>query len=246
MVPGVHREPPGPHRLRLREPGRLATLGSEVLAEHPRGWPSDHAAVLSTVELLDSAPALKVMSYNVHYGVDMDDALDLLGLQEIGSKTMTEQLSRLTGMPVAFGPSKGNDDAYGDAILCRLPFEWVGNLALPSASSSRYQAMAVGVDVSSLYGPGESVRFVNTHFDWTDSIGSQESRRAAVGMIERGLCAGFSGPASLAGDLTTFPGSLPLMDLDARSWRPARAADGNAQRSASRPSDRLRLGSAAI
>ncbi|MFT7669855.1 MAG: endonuclease/exonuclease/phosphatase family metal-dependent hydrolase [Planctomycetota bacterium] len=212
--------------------GDWRVLESEVLAEHQRGWPSDHAAVLSTLELVEPAPALKVMSYNIHYGVGMDETLDLariasvisaespdlVGLQEIGNKAMADELSRLTGMTAVFGPSKGNDDMYGDAILSKHPFEWVGNLALPSASSSRYQAMAVDVDLSAIYGTGASLRFVNTHFDWTDSIGSQESRRASVDVIEREFCDSLPGLALLAGDLNAVPGSRPLTDLHDAGW----------------------------
>ncbi|MFT5690411.1 MAG: endonuclease/exonuclease/phosphatase family metal-dependent hydrolase, partial [Planctomycetota bacterium] len=134
--------------------GDWRVIDSRVLAEHARGWPSDHAAVLTTLELRDPAPALKVMSYNIHYGVGMDEKLDieriaavilaespdLVGLQEIGSKAMADELSRLTGMTAVFGPSKGSNDSYGDAILSRYPMEWIGGVALPSASSSRYQA----------------------------------------------------------------------------------------------------------
>ncbi|MEM6672427.1 MAG: endonuclease/exonuclease/phosphatase family protein, partial [Planctomycetota bacterium] len=175
---------------------------------------------------------LEVMSYNIHYGVGMDGDLDLariaaiisaeapdiVGLQEIGDRAMAEELSRLTGMAVVFGPSKGSDEAYGDAVLCRHPFEWVGNLSVPSASSSRYQAMAIDVDVSSLYGPGRAVRFVNTHFDWTDSIGSEESRRASVTVIERAFCGDLGGPGLLAGDLNATPDSAPLRDLREAGW----------------------------
>ncbi len=172
------------------------------------------------------------MSYNIHYGVGMDKKLDLeriaaiifaespdiVGLQEIGSKGMAEELSCLTGMPFVFGPSKGSDESYGDAILCKHPFEWVGNVALPSASSSRYQAMAVDVDVSALYGSGATVRFINTHFDWTNSLGSQESRRASVNVIERAFFGEPTGPALLAGDLNAAPGSQPLKDLHEAQW----------------------------
>ena len=121
--------------------GDWRTVESKVLATHPDGWPSDHAAVLSTLELKEPTPALKVMSYNIHYGVGMDEKRDLariaaviasqnpdiVGLQEIGNKAMADELSRLTGMPAVFGPSKGSDDAYGDAVLCKLPFQWVDN-----------------------------------------------------------------------------------------------------------------------
>jgi endonuclease/exonuclease/phosphatase family metal-dependent hydrolase len=172
------------------------------------------------------------MSYNIHYGIGMDDTRDLariaavissqdpdlVGLQEIGDKAMADELSRLTGLPVVFGPAKGSDDAYGDAILCKHPFQWVDNLSMPSASSSRYQAMAIDVDLSSLYGEGASVRFINTHFDWTDSLGSRAARRASVRVIEQGLCADHAGLAILTGDLNAFPDSAPLRDLEESGW----------------------------
>lgn len=216
--------------------GDWRVIDSQVLDHHSNGWPSDHAAVLSTLELKEPPPALKVMSYNIHYAVGMDEkrdlkriaavitsqAPDIVGLQEIGDKAMADELSRLTGMRAVFGPAKGSNSAYGDAILCKLPFQWVGNVALPSASSSRYQAMAVDVDTSSLYGAGSVVRFVNTHFDWTDSIGSQEARRAAVNVIERAFFEEHPRLAVLAGDLNAIPGSPPLTDLAAMGWHLSR------------------------
>ncbi|MFT5058888.1 MAG: endonuclease/exonuclease/phosphatase family metal-dependent hydrolase [Planctomycetota bacterium] len=212
--------------------GDWKVVDSRVLAQHKRGWPSDHAAVLSTLELVDPAPALKVMSYNIHYGDGMDEKYDLeriaaiisaespdlVGLQEIGNKQMADELARLTGMSAVFGSAKGSDASYGDAILSTHPFKWVGNVELPTASSSHYQAMAADVDLSALYGPGAVVRFINTHFDWMDSIGSQQSRRASVDVIERNLCGELPSLAILTGDLNTIPGSPPLLDLRSAGW----------------------------
>lgn len=219
-------------------PGDWRVVDSKVLDTHPRGWPSDHAAVLTTLELSAPAPALDVMSYNIHYGIGMDGVYDLeriarviqaqdpdlVGLQEISNRAMADELASLTGMQSAFGASKGSDDAYGDAILSKHPFTWVGNESLPSASSSRYQAMAVDVDLSAIYGEGAAVRFVNTHFDWTDSLGSQESRRAASQVIERAFFTQHPDTprppvhALLTGDLNAHPGSAPLLDLTTLGW----------------------------
>lgn len=180
----------------------------------------------------EPARRLTVLSYNIHYGIGMDgkksleriarvivdSKADLVGLQEIGNEAMAKELGRLTKMPFVFGPAKGKTDQYGDAILCRLPFEWVGNHAIPTASSSRYQAMAVDVDVSSVFGKGCKVRFVNTHFDWLQTLGSQEARLAAVEVIERGFFAKSRLPAILAGDLNAVPGSPPLRRLAKKGW----------------------------
>ena len=172
------------------------------------------------------------MSYNIHYGVGTDGKKDLariariitdarpdiVGLQEIGNEAMAKELGRLTKMPFVFGPSKGRKDQYGDAILSRHPFEWVGNHAIPSASSSRYQAMAIDVDVSAVFGAGAKVRFVNTHFDWLGTVGSQEARLAAVEVVERAFFEADNHPAILAGDLNAVPASPPLQRLAEKGW----------------------------
>ena len=177
-------------------------------------------------------PHLTALSYNIHYAVGMDGKADLariarvirdskagiVGLQEVSNKAMADELGRLTKMKAVFGRSKEKDSQYGDAILCRYPFTYVGNESIPSASSSRYQAMAVDVDVSDVFGGDTKVRFVNTHFDWLPSIGSQEARLAACEVIERAFFTGYAGLALLAGDLNAVPGSAPLERLTAQEW----------------------------
>ena len=175
---------------------------------------------------------IKVMSYNIHYGVGMDGEIDLqriatviveqepdiVGLQEIGDSTMAAELGRLTGMSFVFGDSLGKQDGYGDAILSRHPFDWVDNYSIPSASSSRYQAMGIDVDLSGVYGDGATVRFINTHFDWLRTIGSQEARLATIEVIERGFFSDPELPAILTGDLNATPDSAPLQELVRRGW----------------------------
>jgi endonuclease/exonuclease/phosphatase family metal-dependent hydrolase len=131
---------------------------------------------------------------------------------------MAQTLGRLTGLHSAFGAAKGDEKSYGDAVLSRYPFTWVGNHPIPSASSSRYQAMAVDVDLSKLYGDGVTVRFINTHFDWLDTLGSQEARLAAIAVIERAFLGGSTLPAVLTGDLNATPSSAPLSRLREHGW----------------------------
>ncbi|MFT4514253.1 MAG: endonuclease/exonuclease/phosphatase family metal-dependent hydrolase [Planctomycetota bacterium] len=211
-------------------------LDSRVLSTHPRGWPSDHAAAFTSIDLIPEAEAerktIKVMSYNIHYGDGMDKkrdlpriarairdhAPDLVGLQEIGNEAMATELGRLTDMAVVFGPSKGSRTAYGDAILSRHPFKWVANHAIPSASSSRYQAMAVDVDLSAVLGADQKVRLINTHFDWLDTIGSREARLASVRLIEKAFCTDADLPVILTGDLNAKPSSQPMKRLQEAGW----------------------------
>ena len=78
--------------------------------------------------------------------------------------------------------------------------------------------MGVDVDVSEVFGEGASVRFVNTHFDWLKTIGSQEARLAACEVIERAFFEDYNGPAILAGDLNATPKSAPLQRLKKLGW----------------------------
>lgn len=186
----------------------------------------------SAIAQAEEAKSIKVMSYNIHYGLGLDKKLDLariakvilsqkpdlVGLQEIGDHAMAQELGRLTGMKFVFGQSLGKQDGYGDAILCRHPFAWVGNESIPSASSSRYQVMAIDVDLSKVFGEGTEVRFLNTHFDWLETIGSQEARLATVDVIERAFFQESSRPAILTGDLNATPGSEPLKKLAGKGW----------------------------
>lgn len=177
--------------------------------------------------------SIKVMSYNIHYGYGMDkiydlprianiilnEKADIVGIQEISDSTMANELGRLTDMHVAFGPSiDGKMNRYGDAVLSKYPFEWVGNASIPSASSSRYQAMAVDVNLSEIYGDGSIVRFINTHFDWKETIGSEESRLAAVSVIEKSFLDNTKHPAILTADLNANPDSPTLIKMGEHGW----------------------------
>ncbi len=176
--------------------------------------------------------SIKVLSYNIRYSYGMDEKYDLeriakviseqepdiVGLQEIGDSTMAAKLGELTGMKFVFGPSLEKMNGYGDAVLSKHPFEWVGNYSIPSASSSRYQAMGVDVDLSSVYGEGRKVRFINTHFDWLQTLGSKEARLATVEVIEKGFFNDTILPAILTGDLNATPESAPLKKLMDKGW----------------------------
>lgn len=177
--------------------------------------------------------AIRVMSYNIHYGKGMDGVFslenianvvkkadpDIVGLQEIKDSLQAEELGRLTGMEVVFGPSLGKSDGYGDAILSKYPFDWVGNQSIPSASSSRYQAMAVDVDLSSKSKKWGKVRIINTHFDWLRTIGSEEARLSTVDVIEKAFFNGSDDlPSILTADINSVPDSPVLKKLEKYGW----------------------------
>ena len=193
---------------------------------------------------------LKVLSYNIHYGVGMDAQKDLnriaavinrldpdlVGLQEVADSAMVATLAQLTQMSGVFGASTEKEPPnlyrlldipvpvaqlhYGDGILSKHPFQYSGNLSIPSASSSRYQAMCVEVDVSKRYGAGKKIRFITTHFDWLQTIGSQIARKAAVEVIEEAFMLDpVPLPTLLTGDLNATPESEVLQLLEQKGWR---------------------------
>lgn len=192
---------------------------------------------------------LRVLSYNIHYGVGMDAEKDLsriadvinrlnpdiVGLQEVADSNMTAILSQLTGMVGVFGASIEKEPPnlyhlldipvpqsqlyYGDAILSKYPFRYQGNISIPSASSSRYEAMCVDVDLREKYGKETMVRFITTHFDYLKTIGSKLSREASVEVIEAAFIDdGLDMPYILTGDLNATPGSAPLRLLEEKGW----------------------------
>ena len=192
---------------------------------------------------------LRILSYNIHYGVGMDAKKDLkriadvinrlnpdiVGLQEVADSVMTATLSQLTGMVGVFGASIEKETPnlyrlldipvpesqlfYGDAILSKHPFRYQGNLSIPSASSSRYEAMCADVNFSEKYGEETMVRFITTHFDYLRTIGSEYARKAAVEVIEEAFINdSLDIPYILTGDLNATPGSAPLKLLEEKGW----------------------------
>lgn len=186
---------------------------------------------------LNNPNKLRVMSYNIHYGKGMDGLFsleniagvinksnaDIVGLQEISDSLMADRLGELTNMHVVFGQSLGKSNGYGDAILSKLPFEWVNNLSIPSASSSRYQAMAVDIELPNNAG---SVRIINTHFDWLKTLGSEHARLSSIDVIEEAFFKENSNlPVILTADLNSLPNSDVLKKLEEYGW--VNYTDGN-------------------
>ena len=197
----------------------------------------------------DKPVTIKVLSYNIHYGVGMDSKKDLariadvineadpdiVGLQEVSDSMMVSILGKLTNMNGIFGASTekeppnlyrllgisvpGSQLFYGDAILSKHPVKYVGNLSIPSASSSRYEAMCVDIDLSQIYREGTLVRFINTHFDYLQTIGSKVARMASADVIETAFFSEDDNlPSILTGDLNVIPDSDPVKSLQKLGW----------------------------
>ena len=204
---------------------------------------------LTKKRITKESNTIRVLSYNIHYGVGTDSKKDLkriadvinkldpdiVGLQEVHDSTMVAELSKLTNMQGVFGPSMKKEPPnlyrlldipipesqlfYGDGILSKYPLKYIGNVFIPSASSSRYEAMCASIDVSHIYGKDISVRFLTTHFDYLETIGSQLAREATVEVIERAFFNdSLTLPAILTGDFNVTPQSDPIKLLEKKGW----------------------------
>jgi len=180
---------------------------------------------------------IRVLSYNIHHGAGMDGNIDLarlatiiasiapdiVSLQEVDC-TMprtdkVEQLRELaqrTQMTGLFGCAidRQEEGQYGNAVLARLPVKKLGNHPLPGEPRA---ALAVEVDLASIYGPGATMLFMATHLD-TQS----DPRLASIPLIETALAAHPEQPAILAGDFNAVPHSPTLAALS-QTWSNATA-----------------------
>lgn len=170
------------------------------------------------------APALKVLSYNIHHGEGVDGVLDLdriarlivesgadlVALQEVdrevartGKVDQLGVLSAKTGTNGAFAKFMDFEGGeYGLAILSRFPIEEAWPIGLPPGKHEPRSALAVRV-----VPPGRSALvFVCLHFDW---LKDDENRWAQA----RALLAALDGieePVILAGDFNDLPESRTL------------------------------------
>ena len=189
---------------------------------------------------------IKVLSFNIHYGIGMDkkkdlkriarvineSGADIIGVQEVSDSVMVSELSKLTGMYGVFGASMKKNSMpnlyglleldepkdllyYGDAILSKFPFTYVGNVWIPSASESRYEAMAIDLKLGQRPYP---IRLITTHFDYLNNLGSRISRMASVDVIEEKFMKNFSGASILTGDFNSTPNSEIIKLLQSKGW----------------------------
>lgn len=209
-------------------------IAIRLLSKQMTTWLSCMMLIYLFAGYTHSATAqVRVMSYNIHYGLGMDKvkdleriadvinraAPDIVGLQEIADSLMAEEIAILTNMKVVFGPSLGRMDGYGDAVLSKYPFEWEGNTSIPTASLSRYQAMSVLIDFSEKGDGIKQVRLINTHFDFLKTIASQKARLAAIEVIDEFFLHEYPPyPTILTGDLNAVPDDEVIKKMSKYGW----------------------------
>ncbi len=156
---------------------------------------------------------LRVMTYNIHVGVGMDQKMDLqriaevinhehpdlVGLQEVDRGVRRTQgvdeiaeLSKLTNMSYAFAHNLDyQGDQYGVAILSRFPIAAIEHRKFENRREAERRGMLrVEVEVE-----GSTINFVTTHLDYQFSDG----RVFEVEQLLRDL-EGTQGPIIVVGD----------------------------------------------
>lgn len=198
---------------------------SRLVRSHAEGFPSDHAAVVTTLERGAgwAERAVRAASYNIRHGAGMDGVVDLdrtagviaglkadvIGLQEVdlgvgrsGGVNQVNELARSLSMHPAFGSFMDyGGGRYGMGVLSRFPIVDVEALRLPDGNEPRV-ALLVEVRLPD----GGTMLVVNVHFDWVEDDGFRfaQARALAARLRERAV------PFVLLGDFNDRPGSRTI------------------------------------
>ncbi|MBU6422641.1 MAG: endonuclease/exonuclease/phosphatase family protein [Chloroflexota bacterium] len=188
-----------------------------------------------SVSRAEPRSAFRLMTYNVHQGFDLGNTPsverladviaaedpDVVVLEEVVRGWMIDDqhdvltiLSERLGMPYVFGPEIG--DAFGDAILSRLPMTDVTVIHFPREPEIKHQPR--GAILLTVGG----VRLIGTHLDEFDSATEIRQRQVAT------ILAAWHGtrPAIVAGDLNARPGAAELQLLADAGFRDLAKDDG--------------------
>lgn len=172
------------------------------------------------------AQQLKIMSYNIHHGQDVDnkDQLeemarfvkemkpDIVALQEVdsvcrrsGGVDQAKFLGEETGMYAVFlRHFSFEGGAYGQALLSRYPIGKVRNIRLPTSAGTSTALLAAEVEAPSR---GRVLMLV-AHLDYRSASSRQVQAKQIVDVIKSSAL-----PVVLAGDMNAEPGSEEVKRL---------------------------------
>ncbi|WP_343701609.1 endonuclease/exonuclease/phosphatase family protein [Chitinophaga sp.] len=173
---------------------------------------------------------IKVLSYNIHHGVNNKGELDIQGianvilatnpdlvaLQEVDSATarvkkanQLQQLAEATGMYIYFGKAMAlQGGGYGNGILSRYPIQESYSVELPAAGAGSEPRTAAVVTVKL---PGDSLllNFASAHLDHREN---PADRLAQCGILLKHF-GEHTRPVILAGDMNATPASKEITTL---------------------------------
>jgi endonuclease/exonuclease/phosphatase family metal-dependent hydrolase len=216
-----------PAQIMLRRIGTIFFLA--ILLSCAANLPA--ASSLPTV--LPKREVLRVMTYNIHVGVGMDQKLDLeriaevinrervdlVGLQEVDRGVRRTQgideiveLSKLTAMNYAFAHNLDYQGGqYGVGILSRFPIGTIDHRKFENRRESERRGMLrVEVDVR-----GHLLNFITTHLDYQHADGRLFETEQLLKSLE-----GVKGKIIVTGDFNEVP------DGDAYKLITAKFQDG--------------------
>jgi len=207
--------------------------------------PAGMALARSAPESVGNGASLRLMSYNVHLGIDGQGQLDpeaiamvieaqhpdVVCLQEVvrgwpgaGGMDLAEWLSHRLRMPYAYAPAA--DDQFGNVVLSRLPL--VSHLAVPLPKISGHMRRSYLVATVEI-GGGRSITVIDAHLE-----GSQPDRRSqAEQLVARW---GHAQRTVIAGDMNMQPTDPDVSIFEAAGLVSAQDEEGQGSRSsATRP-----------
>ena len=176
----------------------------------------------------DTNITIKVMTYNIHHGVNNNKLFDLDGivnviikenpdfvaLQEVDSVIkrsnnldLSKVLGQKTKMNSLFGnATKIDNGLYGVAILSKYPIIYSKNVALPFQKNEEPRT---ALQITSVLPSGDTISFISTHLDYKDK---NHYRKEQVQKINTSFSAN-KYPTILAGDINDIPTSETLKIL---------------------------------
>ncbi len=205
----------------------LKPIDSHIVRDLKDGFPSDHAALVTTYvprkAEASAGRSIKALSYNIKHGLGMAGQLDLaraaaviqehgadvVALQEVdlaakrsGYTNQVNGLARRLQMHPAFGsfmPYQGGH--YGMAMLSRFPIVRTTSLRLPEGNEPRVALVCEIVEPT-----GQHFLAVNVHFDWV----KDDTFRLAQAQVVADYLDAATLPFLLMGDFNDVPESNTL------------------------------------
>ncbi|MDA2936046.1 endonuclease/exonuclease/phosphatase family protein [Patescibacteria group bacterium AH-259-L05] len=179
------------------------------------------------------APQIRVLSYNIHYGIGTDRKFDvkriakvinatnpdIVALQEVERRRprtlwvdQAARIAKLTDLTAVFEPNITyfGGGEYGNAILSRFPIISHINYLIPHVKGSQRGILQTDLAIPQEYGFGDSLvlHFFSTHLRAGGDIGRE--RAISANFIEDLVGPLLGSPMILAGDFNDDPDSRPM------------------------------------
>ena len=179
------------------------------------------------------AQEIRVLTYNIHHGEDVNGKLDLqqianvikkaapdvVALQEVDSLTnrtqkvdQLKELAALTGMDYFYGKSMDHDvGGYGVGILTKLPMESKFITRLPSFPKSEPRVAAT---VELRLAKNRTFLFTAVHLDYIKDPAERIEQATKL----RSVLSALKLPSILAGDFNAEPDEATMKDIIFKSY----------------------------